>query len=306
MSKIAPFILNVNDAQATLGFAISQTQHIEAQVMKQEYPAITYATDIPVDTTAPDWATTVGFYTSDIVGKAGWVNGSRADDIPLANTTRELQHKPVHMAGIGYEFGLEEMQQAAMLGRSLSSDGAMAARELYEMFMDDVGYVGDTAIGMQGLLNNTSVTSVAAAQTWVLATAAEILTDVNTALTAIMTTTNGIERANSIILDIGNFGLIATRTVNDSTSMTILEHIKQSNVYTATTGQPLEIKANHRLVGKMVAYRKHPDVLKLHIPITHRFIPVQLHNLQYKVPGYFRTAGVDFRRTQAARYVTGI
>ena len=301
-----PFNLNISDAQATLGFVQSQTQHVEAEVVKQEYPAITYPVDVPVDTTAPDWATSVAFFTSDIVGKPKLLNGSRGDDINYVNTTLERQSQPISMAGIGYEWGLEEIQQAAMLGMSLSADGASAAREVYERFADDVAYVGNTQMGVEGLLNNSAVATNAAGAAWAISTAQVILTQINGVLTNIMTTTNGIERANVLILDIVNFGLIATRTVDDTSSMTILEFIKKSNVYTATTGQPLEIKANHRLTAKMVAYRKSPEVVKFHIPLSLRFLPVQANNLQFKVPGYFRLAGVDFRRPKAAEYLTGI
>ena len=46
----------LNDAQAALGFLIAQTSHIESQVWAKKYPDLTYAEDIPVDTSAHPWA----------------------------------------------------------------------------------------------------------------------------------------------------------------------------------------------------------------------------------------------------------
>lgn len=75
------------DAQAALGFVVSQTTYIERQVNEIVYPDIQYPQLIPVDTSAPEWIKTVTFYSADKVGKADWVNGN-ADDLPLASTER--------------------------------------------------------------------------------------------------------------------------------------------------------------------------------------------------------------------------
>ena len=86
------------------------------------------------------------------------------------------------------------------------------------------------------------------------------------------------------------------------------------NVLTAQTGQPLVIRAVRGLetagaggTGRMVAYRRDPEVLKMHIPMTHRFLPVwQTGPLIFDVPGIFRLGGLDIRRPMAVRYLDHI
>jgi hypothetical protein len=48
-------------------------------------------------------------------------------------------------------------------------------------------------------------------------------------------------------------------------------------------------------------------VLKIHIPMPHRFLPVwQTGPMKYDVPGIFRLGGLEIRRPKAVRYVDGV
>jgi len=295
---------NMNDA-ANLSFVVSQTASIEQRVLEKKYPDITYASDIPVDTSANPWATSVTFYSSDKVGKARLING-RGDDIPMANVNLAKHDVSIHMASIGYSFTIEEIAQAQMLGMSLDSMGASSARYSFEKFVDDVAYTGDTQMGVTGLYNDTGVTTVAATGVWSGLTAAQILTDVNTLLSGAWSGSLGIEHPNVLKLPLAVFAQIASTQVSTGSDKTILEYIKTANVHTATTGQPLQIAADYRLTTKAVAYAKDPDVLKLIMPMPFRFLPMQVDALDYVVPGIFRVAGLDIRRKGAIRYMSGV
>ena len=57
----------------------------------------------------------------------------------------------------------------------------------------------------------------------------------------------------------------------------------------------------------MVAYRRDPTVVKMHLPMPYRFLkPWQVGPIIWEVPGIFRFGGVDFRRPGAARYMDGL
>lgn len=295
-------MVQIGDA-AALGFVVSQQTHIEREVLSVPYPAIRYAEMIPVDTSAHEFAASVTFFTQDIVGRAKLLNGT-ADDIPLANVVRSKFEQSVFDAGIGYEFSLTEIGQAQMLGRSLGTEGAAAARLAYEQLVDEVALPG--AEGFEGLFNTTGIASTAAAATFAAGTAAQTMATINNALTAVLTATQGVEMADTIILPIDAYALIATKQIDVTSEMTILEYVQKANVYTTSTGRPLTIMADRRLSGKMVVYRRSPEVLKLHMPMPLRFIPPQLVNLKVRVPGMFRFAPLSIRRPLAVRYVTGI
>jgi hypothetical protein len=291
------------DAQAAIGFVIGQTSHIEREVIAIPYPDIRYAEMVPVDTSANAFAASVTFFTQDSVGRAKLMNG-KGDDIPLANLMRTKFEQGILDAGIGYEFSLTEIGQAQMLGQSLPTDGAAAARLAYEQLVDEVTLNG--AEGIEGLYATTGITSVAAGATFAASTPQVILSVINTALTAIMTATNGIDMANTIVLPLAAWAQISSRQLDVTSSMTILEFIQKSNVYTARTGQPLMIIGDHRLATKMVVYKRDPSVLKLHMPMPLRFLPPQYVNLSVRVPGMFRFAPLSIRRPLAVRYVTGV
>lgn len=299
--QAAPYLM---DAQAALGFVTHQRSHIEAEVLKKEYPSVSYSQFIPVDTSANDYAASVTFFSSDTVGSAKFING-KADDIPLVNLTESKFEQTVHMGGIGYSFSLEEIGAAQQLGRNLSSDGAEAAAETAERLIDEMALEGNTQLGTEGLFNTTGITSVASAGTFAALTPDQVLGEVNDLIAAIMSATKGIDMPDTLILPIAVFSDIASRRVTD-TSMTVLEYLRRSNAYTAQTGRPMDIRASHRLTTKAVMYRRDPKVVKLHMPMPLTFIPPQSAGLSVTVHGMFRVAPPSIRRPGAFRYLTGV
>jgi hypothetical protein len=58
---------------------------------------------------------------------------------------------------------------------------------------------------------------------------------------------------------------------------------------------------------RMIAYKKDPAVLKMHMPMPHHFLPVwQTGPITFDIPGIFRIGGVEIRRPGAVRYVDQI
>jgi hypothetical protein len=305
--------MKVFDAQAALGFVLSQTSHIEAQVYQIRYPDIQYSNLIPVDTSAHPFAKTVTYFSSDKFGAAEWINGN-ADDVPIAGTQRSKHETSVYTAGIGYAYGWEEIQHAQMLGINLTADDAMAARRAYEEMVDRVALEGDTSKGFEGLFNHSDIPVVAPITgDWTTATADQILADVNGALAGIHSNTKTVELADTLVLPWTRMHTISTKRLGD-TSMTVLEFLRQNNIYTANTGQPLMIRGVRGLdtagtsgTPRMLTYRRSPEVLKLHIPMPHRFLPAyQAGPLRFEVPGVFRLGGLDIRLPKAMAYTDGI
>lgn len=293
------------DMQAALGFVTSQQTHIETGVLEKPYPMVRYSELIPVDTSANPFAASVTFFSQDGTGKAGFING-KGDDVPLVDILRTKFEQGVNMAGIGYSFSLEEIGQAQMLGQSLEASGAEAARLAYEQLVDEVAFVGDTQLGVEGLFNMTGITSAAAGKTFATSTPQEILSEINTALTAVLTTTQGVEMADTVIVPLAEYGRMATTQLSPESDVTVLNFIQRANVYTAQTGQPLTILGDRRLTDKAVMYRRDPLVLKMHMPMPLRFIPPQAEGLKVSVYGMFRFAPVNIRRPGAVRYLTGL
>lgn len=304
--------------QASLGFAQNQTSHIEAGVYKFKYGDLNYAELIPVDTSAGEFVKSVTYYSMDGAGAAKWLNGN-GKDVPVVGTQMNQHETAVHTAGIGYSYGYEEVNQARLLGQPLESDKAFYARRAYEEFVYGVALNGDTAKNFEGLYDYTGVpaASVAAdgtgsATAWSTKTPDQIVRDMNALLTGIKTATKETELADTLILPTERLDTIASTRMTD-TSETILTFFQKANVYTSQTGQPLMIRGKRGLLTKgsgstarMIAYRRSPEVLKLHIPMVHRFFPVQIEGFQFTIPGMFRLGGLDIRLPKAVSYGDGV
>lgn len=311
---------NFMDAQAALAFVVQQASYIEREVYQIRYREIQYPGLVPVDTSASPWTPSVTYFSVDSVGAAAWFSG-RAQDVPHAEVLRDKAQTTVSMAAIGYRYDLEEIGQAQLLGQNLGTDKANAARRAAEEMIERVAFFGDTSKGFTGLVNNPNVTSGSAAATgtgsattWDTKTPDNILADVNGALTGIFTGTSGVEMADTLLLPYTQLLAISTRRIDATNQTTILEWIERNNVYTRTTGQALTIRgvwgletAGSGSTPRMVAYRRDPTVLKMHMPLPFRFLPAwQVGPILFEVPGIFRLGGVDVRRPKAMRYVDGL
>lgn len=308
--------IELYDARTALNYLLGQTSYIERTVNETVYPDVQYPQLVPVDTSAPEWVKTVTYFSGDNYGAADWINGN-SDDIPLAGTDRNMFETAVYTAGIGYGFGLEEINQAAMVGRNLQAEDAVAARRAYEEMVDRVALYGDARKGFVGLINTPTVPVVTALNgDWddPTTTPDEILADINAALIGQFTGTLYTAFANTILMPYDRYLTLATRKMGDNSSMSILNWLLANNALTAQTGQPLLLRGVRGLetagaggTARMVAYRRDPTVVKMHIPMPHRFLaPFQSGPLRYDVPGIFRLGGVDVRRPMEFVYVDGI
>jgi hypothetical protein len=312
--------MSMQDAQqAALSFLTQQLTIVEPTVYNIQYPDIQYPELVPVDTSGNEWAKSVTFFSQDMTGKADWFHAN-AKDIPLADITREKFEQGIEMAAIGYRYNLDELATAMQLGIPLTNDKAAAARRAYEEFVDDVAIRGRADKGWTGLINASGVTVITltadgtgSTPYWANKTETQILRDFNSILTGMYLATNRLELADTVLLpDAVLIYLAQTRMSNIEGNL--LSWIQKYNVYTLQTGQQLTIRAVRGLesagsggVGRMVAYRRDPQVIKFHLPMPHRFFPVwQTGPLVFDVPGIFRLGGVEVRRPGAIRYADGV
>lgn len=315
------------DAQSALSFLVQQASYIEAEVVRVLYPDIQYPQLIPVDTSANEWSKSVTFFSMDKVGQADWFH-HMATDMRLADVARTKFEQGISMAGIGYGYTLEELGQAMLVpGQNLSAERAEAARRAYEEFVDNIALRGDSDRDMEGLINSSDVTKIHAqadggvtlgntngSPDWSDKTGEQIARDVNNALTGIYVESLQTEMADTVLLPVESMTTMANKQYSVASDTTVMEWVKRNNVYTSTTGQPITIRGVRGLetagdgsTGRMVVYRRDPRVLKMHIPMSHRFLPVwQQGPIRFVVPGIFRLGGLEIRRPGAVRYVDGI
>lgn len=312
--------INMADAsQQALAFLTRQTTIIEPGVYKRLWPEMDFESLIPVVTDGNPWATTVTFFSMDEAGQAKWFSGG-AKDMPFADVDRNKFEHPIAMAGIGYQYNLEELMQAQMAGINITSDKAEAARKASRKFLYDLAITGDGAKGWKGFVNQTGVPTGfvagvdAAARLWSGKTGVQVHKDMVDAMIAVHTGSNTVETADTILMPVAALMYISTAQYSSSSDLTILEYFMRANPYTALTGRAPTVRAVRALdhagtggVGRMVVYTRDPSILKFHLPMPHQFLPAwQTGPMIFDIPGIMRSGGVDVRRPNAMRYVDGI
>ena len=317
----------VNAAQ--LGFVESQVAYVEQKVEKIDYPFIQYPRLVPVVTEVEaEWARTITRFVSDMSGTAQWFTG-RSNDMPLADTARRTIDVTIEMAAIGYDYTIEELNQAMMTPfPMLREDKAASARRASEELVDRLVLQGDTDKGFEGLINRpaynastqtdgvrtvTAPNGASGSPHFDTKTGEEVAKDFNTLLSGIYSMSRQVEMADTLLLPVDEMGKLAAKKM-EGIEASVLNWIRMNNVYTLETNQPLMISTVRGLetatsadTGRMIAYRRDPDVLRLHYPMLHRFLPPwEANPMTIQVWGIMRLAGLEIRRPGAFRYMDGI
>jgi hypothetical protein len=237
--------------------------------------------------------------------------------MPYASTNMSQATRNFHLVGIGYEWNTQELQRAAKLGRSLSSDKAGAAvlaadRFNYGIAMTGASPNGVSEKGWTGFTNNGSAPAAQVAadgtsssRLWTAKTADQILRDINAAITAVETGTGETHVANTLVLPTSSYNYIATTRVGD-TGSTILQFLQANNA----AGESLTILKSRALETagtssstRLVAYDNNPQVLRFMLPGPHQFLPAfQKSSMVYEVGGIMNVGGLDVRLPKAMVY----
>ncbi len=306
------------DAQSALPFVMEQGRNIETKVYEKRYPTFNYPAHVPVVTEGSPWAIGTTFFTVDTAGEAKFLSGA-ANDMPFNGVQRDMLSHDFAMIGSGWEWNLEEINQAALYNFPLSATKAMSAADKVERLLNTIAMSGSTEKNWTGLINNATVTATDApndgtgsSRYWSAKTADQILRDVNDLLSAIRTASSEVEWANTLRLPPAAFRQIATmRMGSGDGAMTVLDYLRKNNVYTAETGQPLDIQPLRELAsaaagsaGRAVAYRKDPEVLRFHLPMPRTVLqPRQKSIMGYETGIIARTGGTEIRLPKAIRYL---
>lgn len=301
------------DAQAAYPFVVAQGRNIETRIYRKRYPTYNYAQVIPVVTEGNSWAIGTTFFSVDSAGEAKFLSGA-GTDMPFNKSTRDQASHDFAMIGSGWEWTIEEINQASLYGIDLSATDAMGATDKVERKLNSVAFVGAAEKNWTGFANSTDVprADVATPGTfWPAKTIDQILTDFNEVISRVRTQTNEVEWADSVALPPEAFRRLATiRLGSGDGILTGLAYVKANNVYTAETDQPLNIYPVRELAtasqdggGRMVAYRRDEEVVRFHLPMPRTVLGARQKSIMGFEQGIIaRTGGTEWRLPKAAAY----
>lgn len=308
-----------SDAQVGYAFLTPQLYRIEAEVYMTKYPSFDINRFMPVDSSGDMWDIGTVVYSMDTIGQAMFLSGA-AMDMPFASNKMTQNVHNFHLAGIGYEWNVQEMQRAAKLGRSLSADKAKSADLAQQRFLYGIAMTGKNAGGVDekgwtGFVNDAVVPAAnlpadgtGASRLFSTKTPDQILRDVNATINAVESGSSETFIADSLALPTSIYNYLANTRVTD-TGVSILQFLRANN----TAGESLRIFKSRALetagsgaTTRMVAYANMTEVIRFHLPGPHRFLPpFQKASMIYEVGGIMNVGGVEIRVPKAMAYRDG-
>ena len=290
----------------------SQAAHIESRVRMIQYGYIQYPELMSISREASPYADAHTYYSWDGTGDMiDIVN--RGNDYPFVEVSQQQHNVRIEWKGLAYDWSDREIGRSMLTGVPLTDRKPRAAFRIWEELKDRVFIYGDSAKGWDGIINSTLVTPSTAAGTFANLTGIQIADDINALLGGVWTTTSQVRYADTLLLPPAQFNLLATKPIGDNADKSVMEYIKNYNVYTQLTNQPLMIKTLRQLVGagasnddRMIAYSRDADVIRFHVPQELQFLEPQRRADTYVYYGHGVLAGTEIMEPTAVRYSDGI
>jgi len=302
--KIPKTFLNL-DANESIFFA-RELEQILARQYEIEYPELRGRMFVPVSNEAGPGAESITYYQFDKVGMAKLIS-DYADDLPKADAFGQKFTSPVESLGIAFSYSLQEIRASAMANRSLTTMKANAARRAHEERVDAISALGDANTGLLGFLNHPNVPAGSAVTgTWSTATADQILGDMNEIVQEVIDSTNNVEFPDTLLVPPAQFAILNQTRIPD-TNISVLRWFLQNNPWVRNIDHWYKLKgAGAGATDRMVAYRRSPDKLELHIPQEFESLPVQERGLTFEVNTHSRIGGVIMYKPLSVLYRDGI
>ena len=218
---------------------------------------------------------------------------------------------PLTPWGMELKYTILELESAAKIGRPVDQQKYSGLQLKHAMDVDEMVYIGDTSMGLTGLVNAALVTNVnnlvagaSLSPLWANKTADEILADFNTAITSVWAASAWAVVPTRVLLPPTQFGLISTEKVSLAGNVSILKYVQDNNLLTTTGRGKLDILPCKWLIGagqggvigtegahdRMVVYTKDHDRIRYPMTMLQR-TPVQYRSIWHETT-YFCRLGV--------------
>lgn len=221
---------------------------------------------------------------------------------------------PLNLWGMQLGWTIPELESAQKLGRPVDQQKFKGMQLKYQMDVDEQVYIGDSGLGLTGLVNGASVTNVsnAVTGTWSTATPAQILADVNELLNSVWAASAYAICPGELRLPPLQYSQLVSTLISSAGNISVLEFLRINCLSNSINGRPLNIQPLKWLTGRgasgkdrMIAYTN--DMERVRFPL----VPLQRTPLEYRgihqLTTYFgRLGGVEFVYPETIGYRDGI
>lgn len=321
---------------STGAFLVGELERLD-QTLHMPLAAVTWSRDIDLreDVSLADEVSSFTLSTFASQGSLGAGNGIRNGKAWIGKSTDQIggvsvdigkYPQPLTPWGLEVKFSILELESAAKAGRPIDEQKLQALKLKHQMDIDEMVYVGDSSLGLGGLVNHAGVTNVsnlpngaAASPRWTTKTPDEILADFNNTLTSVWAASAWAEMSDKVLLPPAVFGYISTQKVSNAGNVSILKYVLENNVLKASGKGELTIQPAKWLIGagaggtlgtaggvdRMVCYKQEKQYVRYPMTMLQR-TPVQYDSLYHKSTYYCRLGAVELVYPETIGYRDGL
>lgn len=308
--------MRFSDAEisSTGAFLVGELERLDPE-MYEPITDFTWSRDIDLrtDVTIADEVSSFiysnfgGGFGGTAVGKKSWIKG--LDTTPAqVGVSQTKVTSPVTPWGMEVSYSIIELQKAMQTGRPIDVQKYDAMRIKHQLDIDTQVYIGDTELGVTGLLNSDDKVTSAniGAFTAGTTTPAETIDMFNTVLESAWKATQYTRIPNRILVPPAIFAaLVGTQLPN--TEKNLLTFVRENSLTNANGGSleiwPCKWLADTDIFStpRLVAYTKARDVVRFPL-VQLQSMPVQYRGYQQCVPYYGALGAVEMVRPEMIYY----
>lgn len=309
---------------STLAYFVNQLDNLDKKLYEPLY-SVTWGRDIKLRTGITMANESTSFIRSNI-GAIGtqsasgkpWISPNTTT-LPGVSINGERVTLPLRLLGQEVSYTSVELERSQLIGQQIDAQKFNALNVLYQMNTDEMVYIGDSAVGAEGLLNSTLVTaaSVTADGTgsstlWSTKTPDQILRDVNDMITAAWQASGFSVCPDKLLLPPTQYAYIASQKISTAGNVSILTFLEDNSISLRVNGRKLEIQPVKWLTGRgtaganrMVCYTNEEDRVRFPMVPIRRETPYYL-GIKFNAPYIWAFGEVEFVYPETVIYRDGI
>lgn len=309
---------------STLAYYVNQLDNLDKKLYEPLY-SVTWGRDIKLRTGITMANESTSFIRSNI-GAIGtqsasgkpWISPNTTT-LPGVSINGERVTLPLRLLGQEVSYTSVELERSQLIGQPIDSQKFNALNILYQMNTDEMVYVGDTAVGAEGLLNSTLVTAASvtadgsgSSTLWSTKTPDQILRDVNDMITAAWSASGFSVCPDKLLLPPAQYAYIASQKISTAGNVSILTFLEDNSISLRVNGRKLDIQPVKWLTGRgtagadrMVCYTNDEDRVRFPMVPIRRETPYYL-GIKFNAPYIWAFGEVEFVYPETVIYRDGI
>ena len=275
-------------------YTARQLDYVKTRTYDKKQPPMIGLLLVPISTEVPEWAETFTYTMFDEVGMAKIV-ANYAADLPRADVKGEEKTASIKNIGDSYGYSIMEIRAAAANRTDLPTRKSMAARKAIDIKLNQMALIGDTKLGLYGLINHPNVPLVVGLHgDWMNpdTTADQMLADLDMIYDAVPNQSKDVHAPTRIAMPTDQRSRIFSKRVPDSGGKTVGQFFQDKHPGLQIMGAAEFKGAGTGGKDLILAYEYSEENLAMELPMPFNQLAAQARGLELVVPCLARAGGV--------------